>query len=232
MIRQETYSWAIGWKKWWEIQFLRIDSLSLRERIFLFLSVLACCGALADLVWLSPAQVAYTQSVQRFNRQNTELQRNREALKLAAKPEEAAKEVGDEVAAVKIRLEKVNLSIGEALPAESDATSLDQALVHLLRRHEGLTLVRTDVSAPERSRKGVPEVATGVAGTALPAIGLTNQSVALVVSGPYLELVAYVRTLEKALPRVRWDGMELKSASGGEGPSELTLQLSLLGVQP
>ena len=231
MKRQGTHSWARGWKSWWEIQFLRINSLSLRERAFLFLSVLACSGALVDLVWLSPAQVAYSQSVQRFNSQNSELQRNREALKLTAKPEEAAKAVRDEIAVVKSRLEMVNLSIGEALPAASETTSLDQVLVHLLRRHEGLTLLRTDVSAPERSGKALQEVAPGP-GMAVPAIGLTTQSVALTVSGPYPELVAYVQTLEKALPHVRWENMGLKSAPGGKGPSELTLQFSLLGVQP
>ena len=227
----DTITWTKGWKRWWEIQFLRIDSLSLRERIFLFLSVLACCGALVDLVWLSPAQVAYNQSVQRFNSQTTELQRNREALKLASKPEEAAKDVRDEILAVKSRLEMVNRSIGEALPAAAETTSLDQALVHLLRRHEGLTLLRTDVSAPERSSKAMLEVAPGT-GVAAPVISMTSQSVALTVSGPYPDLVAYVQTLEKALPRVRWDGMALKSTPGGKGPSELTLQLSLLGVQP
>ncbi|MBC7681142.1 MAG: hypothetical protein H7172_02315 [Ferruginibacter sp.] len=231
MNRPDTNTWTNGWKRWWEIQFLRIDSLSLRERIFLFLSVLACCGALVDLVWLSPAQVAYNQSVQRFNRQNSELQRDREALKLAAKPEEAAKDVRDEIVAVKSRLEMVNRSIGEALPAAGEATSLDQALVHLLRRHEALTLLRTDVLAPEMSGKVMTEVTPGT-GAAVPVIRMTTQSVTLTVSGPYPHLVAYVQTLEKALPRVRWDGMALKSALGGKGPSELSLQLSLLGVQP
>ena len=48
-------------KAWWLAQMARIDNLSLRERIFLFLSILVCALALADTLWLSPAQTAHKQ---------------------------------------------------------------------------------------------------------------------------------------------------------------------------
>lgn len=224
-------NWLTGSKNWWKIQSLRVDSLSLRERVFLFLSVLACCAALVNFIWLSPAQVAYTQYVQRFNSQNSDLQRDRDALKLAVRPEKAAKGVRGEIAVVTMRLESVNRTIGEILPAASETISLDQTLVHLLRYHKGLTLLRTAVSTPERSGKAMPETASG-SGTAAPVTSMTTHSVALSVSGPYPELVAYLQTLEKALPSARWESMALKSAPEGKGPSELLLQLSLMGVQP
>lgn len=223
--------WTEGWKTWWKSQFLRVDSLTLRERVFLFLSVLACCAALVDLVWLSPAQLTYMQSVQRFNSQSSELQRNREALKLLGRPEEAVKGVRAEIAAVKNRLGTLNRTIDETLPAANVTTSLDRVLVHLLRQHEGLTLLRTAVSAPQPSGNVAAEMASGT-GAPTPVSGLSIQSAALTVSGPYAGLVAYVQALEKALPGVRWDGMVLSSAPGGKGPVELTLQLSLIGVQP
>ena len=43
---------------------LRIDALSVRERIFLFLSVFICVLALADFVWFTPAQVAHKALLQ------------------------------------------------------------------------------------------------------------------------------------------------------------------------
>ena len=49
--------------------YARIEALSLRERIFLFLSVLVVCGAVFDALWLSPAQTVRKQLLMRFEKQ-------------------------------------------------------------------------------------------------------------------------------------------------------------------
>jgi MSHA biogenesis protein MshJ len=210
-------------KRWWQAQAARIDALSLRERVFLFLSVMACCVALADVVWLSPARLAHQQLTQRFEKQSAELQRARETLKSVALPAQSSKGSRDEISAVKQRLDEVNLAIQEVLPTAPQATPLAQVLVHLLRRHEGLTLVHTMTLAPEA---GVAKSASA-AGTA--PVGVARQGVELTVSGPYAELTRYVKTLEQAMPTVRWGSMTLKSE---KPPPELTLQLFLVGVPP
>ena len=215
-----------GWKRWLETQAQRIDALNFRERALLFASVLACLAALLNFVWLAPAQLSYEQSRQLFDRQSAGLQRDRDALKQTAIPEGADKGVRDEIAAVKGRLENVNRLIVELLPLASESARLDQVLVHVLRQHEGLTLLRTAVSPPEKANKLVAEPMSRV-GAPMPAINLTTQSVALTVAGRYPALVAYVQALEEKLPNARWDSMSLKSATG---PAELTLQLSLIGV--
>lgn len=215
------------WKSWWGKQSARIDALSLRERVFLFVSVIAGCMALADVVWLSPAQVAHKQLTQRFDKQSAELQRARAELKTLANPGDTNKAVRDEIAAVKSGLDKVNQTIKDVLPSATQATPLAQVLVHLLRRHEGLTLLRTSTVAPEAAVAGAAQ-AVGSGAAALP-VGLTRQGVELTVSGSYPELTRYVQTLEKALPHVRWGTMKLKS---DKLPPELTLQLFLVSVQP
>lgn len=215
------------WKSWWGKQSARIDALSLRERVFLFLSVMAGCMALADVAWLSPAQGAHQQLIQRFDKQSAELQRARAELKAVAQPVDTSKAVRDEIAAAKIGLDTVNQTIKDILPTATQATPLAQVLVHLLRRHEGLTLLRTSTVAPEAAVAGAAQAA-GSDAAALP-VGFTRQGVALTVSGPYPELTRYVQTLETVLPHVRWGTMKLKSE---KGPPELTLQLFLVGVQP
>ncbi|WP_114971290.1 hypothetical protein [Rhodoferax ferrireducens] len=211
-------------KRWWETQSARINALSMRERVFLFLSVIACCMALADVLWLSPAQMAHKQLTQRFEKQSAELQRARNELKTVATPVDTNKAVRDEIAAVKTRVDSVNQNIKDVLPTTAQTTPLAQVLAHLLQRHAGLTLVRTATMPPEA---GVGPTA-GTAATAAP-VGLTRQGVELTVSGPYSDLTQYVQTLEKALPHVRWGAMKLKSE---KLPPELTLQLFLVGVQP
>ena len=214
-------------KRWWTKQFARIDALSLRERVFLFLSVIAGCMALADVAWLSPAQGAHQQLIQRFGKQSTELQRARDEFKTVTQPVDTSKAVHDEIAAVKTRLDTVNQTIKDAMPSATEAVPLAQVLVHFLRRHEGLTLLRTATVAPEAAVAGAaPGVGSGAA--ALP-VGFTRQGVELTVAGPYPELMRYLQTLEKVLPHVRWGAMKLQSE---KLPPELTLQLFLVGVQP
>ena len=215
-------------KRWWETQFARVNGLTLRDRVFLFLSVIVCSVALVDAVWLSPARVVNKQLSQRSDKLNVDLQRARDELKTVAKPESGAIVVRDELAAVKIKLETVNQKINEVLPVATEVTPLVQVLVHFLSRHESLTFVRTTVAEPEvaLAKAAVPGAKTSASA---PSMGLTRQSVELTVSGPYPELVRYVQTLEKALPHVRWGAMKLKSE---KLPPELTLQLFLIGVQP
>ncbi len=215
----------LWWTTWWGLQSGRINALSLRERVFLFLAVIASCMALADVLWLSPAQVAHKQLTQRFEKQSADLQRAREELKTVAQPADAGRAARDEIAAINTQLESVNLSIKEVLPDTARATPLAQALGQLLRRHAGLTLVRTSAMAPE-----VVTIEPGqVAGAAALPVGLTRQGIELTVAGAYPDLTQYVKTLESAMPQVRWGVMTLKSDTL---PPELTLQLFLLGVQP
>jgi MSHA biogenesis protein MshJ len=213
-------------KLWWAKQAVRINALSMRERVFLFLSIIACLMALADVLYLSPAQVAHKQLTVRFEKQSAELQRARDELKSIGVPVDTAKAARDEVAAVKIRVGEVNQTIQEQLAATPESSPLAQVLVHLLRRHEGLTLVRTSAVAPDATP--VDTKATG-AGTGAASVGLTRQGVELTVAGAYPELTRYVHSLEKALPHVRWGVMTLKS---DKQPTELTLQLFLIGLQP
>ena len=217
------------WRAWTQQQFARIDARSLRERAILFLLIVAGCMALADLLWLEPAQVAYKQLTERFEKQNTELQRLREALKTAAKPVDKNQAVHKEIEEVNSRLTTVNQSIKNVAPEAVQGTPLAQALVHLLRRHAGLTLVHTYAVAPEAAASKTVEVGGAGAAAAAMAIGLRRQGVELTVSGAYIELTRYVQTLETALPYVRWGVMKLES---DKLPPELTLQLFLVGAVP
>ncbi len=212
-------------KAWWLAQLARIDGLSLRERLFLFLSVLVCAGALVDTLWFSPAQTNYKQTSQRLEKQATELQRLREALRASATPATQGSGLRDELVQIAAQTEQVNQAVKQLLPDAADSAPLEQALVHLLRRHDGLTLVRTSALAPEQAGPG--NAAPAKAGTTLPLPpGLTRQGVALTVSGSYADLTSYVQMLEIDMPRVRWGEMLLSS---GKEQTELTLKLYLLG---
>lgn len=211
-------------KQWWTTQAARINALSLRERLFFFLSLLVICLALVDMALLSPAQARHKQAHQALEKQNVDLKKSRLAMKLLADSGETAKALNDELTAVKLRIEALDQSIAASTTGPVDAQPLAQVLVHLLRRYEGLTLVSTSSMAGELDDKKMPVDAA----TALPS-GFTRQGLALTVSGPYAQLVAYLQTLEAAMPHVRWGTMRLKSE---KQPPELKLHLFIVGVTP
>jgi MSHA biogenesis protein MshJ len=209
-------------QKWLDL-IERLDALSLRERLFLFLSVVVCLGAVLDTLWLTPALSQHKQLTARIDKQSTELQRLRDTLRTSVRPAGAGPGGQEESVKISAQIEEVNQAIRQLLPDASQSAPLAQALVHLLRRHDGLTLVHTAAVPPETAGPGTV-AGPGVAG--LPP-GVTRQGVMLTVAGPYAELVRYVASLETAMPQVRWGQLSLKSDKGML--PELTLNLFLLG---
>ncbi|MFT7324768.1 MAG: MSHA biogenesis protein MshJ [Rhodoferax sp.] len=195
-----------------------LDALSLRERLILFASVIAISLALFDTFWLSPAQTARQQLMQRFDTQHADLIQLQATLAGTAKPVSTRSDaVQNEMTAVTARLNAVNQSVTALLPAQADSTLLAQMLVHVLRRYDGLTLVSTTaIAAPEAARDKAA------------LLQLKRQGVTLMVSGPYADLRRYVEMLEQVLPRARWGQMTLDSENS---PTVLTLELFLVEAQ-
>ena len=208
-------------KQQWQKLVERVDALSLRERIFLFVSVIATALALADVVWMSPAQTAYKQLTQRFAAQSSELDRLRTELRAVAQPVDSAKVIRDDIAAANLRLEALNAEIKLLVPMAQNGPALEQVLVQFLRKQDGLVLLGLNTTKPEVTP------ANGAAPGS--SAGLTKRGLELRVAGPYAELVRYVKTLEVALPSLRWGAMQLKSE---KQPPELSLQVYVVGVQP
>jgi MSHA biogenesis protein MshJ len=96
--------------------------------------------------------------------------------------------------------------------------AIEQALVQFLRRQEGLTLLSTGT---------VKQDAPAAPATGASAPALSRRGLELSVSGSYAELVRYVKTLENALPTLRWGTLQLKAT---KQPPELTLQVYVVGV--
>lgn len=201
-------------KRYWTILATRIDALSLRERAVLFGTALVLCLLLIDVLWLAPVQARHQQVTQRFAAQGAELQRLREEFKATDGETGPGRRMRDELAQLRERIAAVNQEIAATPQAGVDDTPLSKVLVHFLRRHEGLVLVRTATLAAD--------LRPGETGGAQ----VQRQGLELTVAGSYGELTRYVQTLERALPALRWGTMRLESKSQ---PAELTLQVWLVG---
>ncbi len=213
-------------KDWWKLQAGRIDALSLRERMFLFLSCLAVLVALADSLWLAPAQTRQKQVAATVRQQEADLNALREVLRSsmlnpANDSNQAARE---ELAGLQEQLAQVRAQMAQ-VPMSDSTESLHKVLLQFLKRYDGLTLVRAATLNPEATAPAPARPASG-APAALPTLVRTGME--LTVSGAYPDLMRYVETLERALPGLRWGAMSLKTDAG---KPQLTLQVSLVGVK-
>lgn len=206
-------------KQWWQTQAARIDAMSLRERGFLFLAFILVALAMADVLWLSPAQLAHSQVVQRYAAQGVELTRLRAELAAVAQPVDASKTAREELIVTQSQLQQVAQDIRSLAPVTDKGPPLEQVLVQFLRRQPGLTLLSVETLAPEAAG---PNATAGAA-----ASGLSKRGLELRVAGSYAELNRYVKTLETALPTLRWGTLTIKK---GPLTTELTLQVFVVGV--
>ena len=208
-------------KQWWQRLAVRIDAMSLRERGFIFLSVILVAVAMADVLWLSPAQTAHRQVVQRHAAQAVELVRLRAEMIAVAQPVDANKSAREALAVTQAQLQQVMQDIKALAPVAENGPPLEQVLVQFLRRQPGLTLLGTATLTPEATSLGASSAAAAVP-------GLSKRGLELRVAGPYAELNRYVKALETALPSLRWGMLTVKK---GPQVAELTLQVFVVGVQ-
>jgi len=204
-------------KQKWQLWLARIDALNLRERVMLFASLLVCVLAMAEVLWLSPVQKAHKQLQSQVDQQSSELQRLREEMRVSMGETGPGKQMREELAQIKNHIDQVNQEIAQIPAATLDDTPLSKVLIHFLRRHDGLVLLKT-ATLPADS-KSAPEASMA---------GLKRQSLELTVSGAYPELIRYVQTLESSLPALRWGMMKISS---DKQPVVLSLQVSLVGVK-
>lgn len=204
----------------WKKQLTRINSLSLRERVMLFVSVTFVMVALADtLVWspatakrkaLATAQAAETKELNALRQQLAD-------ASLTSQPDSPRGRLLTKIAQARAELETVDRQVKENLGDRHRLASLPDLMDQVLRRHDRLTLTHL-VTANDRP--------VDKAGDKPTETGLHWQAVDLGVSGGYLDLVQYLTDLEQALPELRWGPMQINTKLA---QPELTVRLFLAG---
>lgn len=201
----------------------RIDALSLRERVILFVSAVALLAGVADALVLSPQFAQQKAMAQRMHGQNKELDALRQRVARAAAPLAAddsprgralaaLHEVHEERAALARQLEALAPAGGAA--GSTASPDLPQLLTRVLRRHERLALLNL-ATVDDGTRKGADGAGPAPA-----------QALELKLQGAYADLLQYLVDIERALPGQRWSTWQLAT---GPGAPVLTLRLMLPG---
>lgn len=215
-------SWRQQLQDAWTQQSARIDALSLRERLIIFLTLAVLLLGLLDSLLVSPLSQEQSMQLGGLRKVETELQALRQQFLLAGQqqgPNGPQARLRAELESERARQQALRQALQDAGAGAGKAgTSLAKVLDKLLQTHAQLRLQRLQtLDEPP-------------AGLAAPPGAWRLQAVELRVQGDYLELMKYMNELRAELPGLRWG--ELRLAAQGEGASMALLQVQLVLASP
>lgn len=193
----------------------RVDALTPRERVILFVLLLAAVWALVDAFLLGPLDKSIAAEQERLQAAASRISAAQDTLTL----QEGQR---DPTAAVRQRLAAAQQAMTRRMQETADmqqrlvsAKDMTQALQGLLRRQPGLRLAALTTLPPE-------PIGGGSEGTHAEAV-LYRQGVRITLIGGYASLVRYMESLEKLPAGFYWSRAELDASRHPEIALTLTL---------
>jgi MSHA biogenesis protein MshJ len=202
----------------------RLDAMSLRERVLIFLAVAVVIVAIADSALFDPISRRQKVNSQRIHQQEDEIRTMQGQVQAYAQGR-----TGDNAGAKRERLEKRKVELA-ALDRELAAKRNDlvppermaKMLYEIVKRNPDVDLV---------SLRSLP--ATGLAqsltaGLSTSGLALYRHGIEITVSGSYLRMLTYVNQLERLPAKIMWGNMELQAAAY----PVTTLKITLYTLSP
>jgi MSHA biogenesis protein MshJ len=221
----------------WQAWAARIDALSMRKRLAVFLALLGATAFLFHLLLLQPVLTQNRQLVQRATSQAQELQEIQRKIETLAQgravdPDRAIRE---QLSALKLELAALETSLRDRQSHLVPPERITQLLREVLERNRGLQLVSLTTLPP--ADLADPDPARGVAENP-PRLQapdgesprhLYRHGVEISVRGSYPDLLRYVTELEKLPWRMYWGRLQL--AVDKYPVSTLTLTVYTLSME-
>jgi len=204
----------------------RLDAMSLRERVLIFLAVAAVIVAVADTALFEPILRRQKASSQRIQQQEDEIR----TMQLQVQAYAQAR-TGYGANAKRQRLEQRKLELAtldRELAARQSALvppeRMAKMLSEIVKRNPGIELV----SLRSLPASGLTPLAAA-AGSAPGGPAIYRHGIEIAVSGSYLNMLGYVGQLERLPAKIMWGGMELQA--GAYPMVTLKITLYTLGAE-
>ncbi len=202
----------------------RLDAMSLRERVLIFLAVAVVIVAIADSALFDPISRRQKVNSQRIHQQEDEIHTMQGQVQAYAQAR-----TGDDANAKRQRLEKRKLELAaldrelaakrsELVPPERMAKMLHE----IVKRNPDIELV----SLRSLPATGLAQSLTAILGSG--GLALYRHGIEITVSGSYLKMLAYVGQLERLPAKIMWGNMELQAAAY----PAVTLKITLYTLSP
>jgi MSHA biogenesis protein MshJ len=202
----------------------RLDAMSLRERVLIFLAAAVVIVAIADSVLFDPISRRQKVNSQRIHQQEDEIRTMQGQVQAYAQSQ-----TGDNANAKRQRLEKLMVELAaldrelatrrsELVPPERMA----KMLYEIVKRNPDIELV---------SLRSLP--ATGLTPSLMAVLGpgglaLYRHGIEITVSGSYLKMLNYVGQLERLPAKIMWGNMDLQASAY----PVVTLKITLYTLSP
>ncbi|HKQ84745.1 MAG TPA: type II secretion system protein GspM [Steroidobacteraceae bacterium] len=184
----------------------RFDAMSLRERVLIFAATLSVLVVMFDTLLLQPLakrEQALTQELQRIE------ERVRATASVIPEGPDATSVAEEKEQSLQATLAAVNTQLASASAGLIAPERMAEMLHEVLAHQRGLTLVDLH-NEPVRSL--IPaKPSTDATAAVAPPQGPFAHPVVLVVEGSYLDLLAYLRELERLPFRMYWNRLELNT---------------------
>jgi MSHA biogenesis protein MshJ len=207
-------------KQQWEKLVLRIDALSLRERVIVFAAAVLILILLVNAFLLNPQYASQTALSQQIRQQQSQIADLQNQIQQTVKAREVDPDQAD-----RIRLRQLQDEAGRMRTALTDLqkrlvppNEMADLLEEVLKRNNKLLLVSlktlpvTSLTDIAQTGKNDKDKAASTAPTAEEMSGIQTvykHAVVLTVQGSYMDMLAYMRALE-ALPwELFWGSAQL-----------------------
>lgn len=202
----------------------RLDAMSLRERVLIFLAAAVVVVAVADSTLFDPISRRQKVNSQRIHQQEDEIRTMQGQVQAYAEAR-----TGDNANAKRQRLEKRKLELAaldrelaarrsELVPPERMA----KMLYEIVKRNPDVELV----SLRSLPASGLAQSLTAILGSG--GLALYRHGIEITVSGSYLKMLTYVGQLERLPAKIMWGSMELQAAAY----PVVTLKITLYTLSP
>ena len=202
----------------------RLDAMSLRERVLIFLAAAVVIVAIADSALFEPISRRQKVNSQRIHQQEDEIRTMQGQVQAYAQAR-----TGDNAGAKRQRLEKRRLELAaldrelaarrsELVPPERMAKMLHE----IVKRNPDVELV----SLRSLPATGLTQSLTAILGSG--GLALYRHGIEITVSGSYLKMLGYVGQLERLPAKIMWGNMELQAAAY----PAVTLKITLYTLSP
>jgi len=203
----------------------RLDAMSLRERVLIFLAVAVVLVVAADNAFFEPILQRQKINAQRIQQQDEEIRTMRVQVQAYAQAR-----TGDGTNSKRQRLEKRKLELA-ALDRELAAGQsalvpperMAKMLSEIVKRNPDIELV----SLRSLAATGLTQSLTAT-GSAQGGAAMYRHGIEIAVSGSYLKMLTYVGQLERLPAKIVWGNMELQA---GAYPL-VTLKVTLYTFSP
>ena len=233
-------------KQTWQKLALRIDALTLRERAIIFAVAVLILITLINAVLLDPQYAKQAKLSQQIRQQQAQIAdiQNQIQQRVKLQENDPNQEARAQLEALTQRAQDMRDSLGSLQQQLVSPDKIADLLESVLKKNDKLQLVSLKSLPVTRLNESVEEIQSrqqksGQQGATTSASGSTGASgedvdavykhtVELTVQGGYLDMLAYVKSLEKMPWRVFWENAQLKA--DGDQPATLTLTLFTLSL--